>query len=112
LAVIVFLNIMATIELWRRAARRPEKFKKKFRNRLWHTKPIVPKHQRPPPLKEDAFGVGKEELQFFSDFEEFANVVNWWLADDYNQSPWRLQELVKPGLLSTLHRVSQSSRTW
>jgi hypothetical protein len=81
LAIIVFLNVMATIALWRTAARRPERPKKKFLNRLWRSKPILPKHEPPPPLKEGAWGVGKEELQFFSDFEDFANVVNWWLAD-------------------------------
>jgi hypothetical protein len=26
-------------------------------------------------------------------FAEFANVVNWWLADKYSARPWRLQEL-------------------
>jgi hypothetical protein len=29
--------------------------------------------------------------RFFADFAEFANVVNWWLAD--SKSRWRLQEL-------------------
>jgi hypothetical protein len=34
-------------------------------------------------------------LQFFSDFEDFATVVNWWLADPdiHPSGPWRLQEL-------------------
>jgi hypothetical protein len=30
---------------------------------------------------------------FFSDFAEFADVVNWWLADEHVGSRWRLQEL-------------------
>lgn len=94
MSIIVLLNVVATIELWRKAARRPEKLKKKFAKRLFDTKPITPKHQPPPPLKE-GYAVGKEELQFFSDFAEFANVVNWWLADDHpdGQRFWRLQEL-------------------
>jgi hypothetical protein len=95
LAIVVFLNILATIELWRRAARRPEKLKRRFRKRVWESKPITPKHQPPPPLKK-GYAVGNAELQFFSDFEDFANVVNGWLADPNNYphgSPWRLQEL-------------------
>jgi hypothetical protein len=101
LSIVVALNVLATIELWRRAARRPERPKKKFLNRLWDSKPIMPKHEPPPPLKEGAWGVGNEELQFFEDFEDFANVVNWWLADpDVHQDcPWRLQELPKSELL-------------
>jgi hypothetical protein len=34
LTIVVFLNAIATINLWQKAARRPEKLKKKFRNRL------------------------------------------------------------------------------
>src|SRR5262249_38545282 len=99
--IVVAFNAGATIELWRRAARRPEKLKKKFRNRLWKGKPITPKHEPPPPLKADSYGVGKEELQFFSDFEEFAEVVNSWLASQYayaHSNSWRLQELPKSEL--------------
>jgi hypothetical protein len=32
------------------------------------------------------------------DFEDFADVVNWWLADEYVGSRWRLQELSKSDL--------------
>jgi hypothetical protein len=84
------------------AARRPEKeLKKKFLKQLWKSKPITPKHQPPPPL-ERGFFVGDGTLQFFSDFEDFANVINWWLTDPHihpnNNSPWRLQELPKSDL--------------
>jgi hypothetical protein len=89
--IIVLVNLGLTIELWRRAARRPGKFKKKFLKRLFDSKPITPKHQ-PPPLKE-GYARGERVLQFFSDFGHFANVVNWWLADPYVGSRWRLQEL-------------------
>jgi hypothetical protein len=37
-------------------------------------------------------------VQFFSDFAEFANVVNWWLASPHVGGPWRLQELPKADL--------------
>lgn len=95
LAIIVVLNVVATITLWRTAARRPEKLKKKFLNQLWRSKPVTPKHKPPPSLKEGEWGVEKKELQFFSDFEDFANVINWWLTDPdvYQDNPWRLQEL-------------------
>jgi hypothetical protein len=101
--IAVVLNASATIKLWQRAARRPEKLKKKFLNRLWRSKPITPKHEPPPPLKADSYGVGKDVLQFFSDFEDFAEVINWWLADPYaspHSKPWRLQELPKSELLA------------
>lgn len=88
LTIIVFLNAAASIELWRRAARRPEKLKREFRNRLWWGKPITPKHE-PPPRLETGMGVRNPE-QFSSDFEDFANVINWHLVD---WAPWRLQEL-------------------
>src|SRR5262245_51684795 len=91
LAIIVFLNVVATITLWRAAARRPERLKKNFLNRLWRGKPITPKHEAPPPLKKGQWGVHSHDLQFFSDFEDFADVVNRWLEDPDN--PWRLQEL-------------------
>src|SRR5262245_604460 len=95
LTFIVLVNIGATIELWRlwrRAARRPEKLKKKFLKRVFDTKPITPKHHPPPPLKEGYAVFGKEDLQFFSDFADFANVVNWGLEEDKYDRPWRLQE--------------------
>jgi hypothetical protein len=100
LTIIVLLNAVATIELWRRAARRPEKPKRKFRNRLWESEPITPKHEPPPPLKR-GYAVGEAELQFFRDFEDFANVVNSRLADPNIQRHnilWRLQELPKSEL--------------
>jgi len=53
LAIIVIINAVATIELWRRAARQPEKLKKKFRDDLWRGKPITPKHEPPPPPEAD-----------------------------------------------------------
>ena len=75
LAVIVFLNVMATPILWRTAARRPGKLRKKFYRQLLYSEPITPKHQPPPPLKEDTWGVTKEVRQFFNDFEDFADVI-------------------------------------
>jgi len=57
LTIIVIIHALATIELWRIAARRPEKLKRKFRDRLWWGKPITPKHEPPPPLTSDMAGL-------------------------------------------------------
>jgi hypothetical protein len=108
LTIVIFANTIATISLWQTAARRPEKLRKKFLNRFWRSKPITPKHE-PPPLEVDTPGVfGKKKetelMQFFSDFKDFANVVNEWLAHpDLHPpegSPWRLQDLPKTELLN------------
>src|SRR5215510_11942735 len=92
LTVVVIVNALATLVLW--LERRPEKIKKKFRKQLYDTRPITPKH-RPPKAIGGQFEslVSKEDRVFFADFADFANVVNWWLAGEYVQSRWRLQEL-------------------
>lgn len=89
LTIIVFLNVIATIALWREAARKPPKPKKKFIAALLRSEPIVPKHQPPNP-EEWLSLMTKEDRSFFDDFADFAAVVNWWLAV---HSSWRLQEL-------------------
>src|SRR5262249_33611353 len=101
--IAVLLNAGATITLWQRAARRPEKLKKKFRKRFSNDKPITPQHEPPTALHADAHSVGRDQLQFFSDFEDFAKVVNSWLAvPDASRhcKPCRLQELPKSELLA------------
>jgi hypothetical protein len=87
LTIIVIVNVLATIELWRIAARRPVKLKRKFRDRLWRGKPITPKHEPPPPPTADMFVPTADSIvndalpeQFPRDFEDFANVINWQLA--------------------------------
>jgi hypothetical protein len=94
LAIIVFLTVMATITLWRQAARKPPKPKKKFITALLHSEPIAPKHQPPKAIGEGFSSlVTEEDRLFFGDFADFAAVVNWWLADEHVGGPWRLQEL-------------------
>jgi hypothetical protein len=90
--MIVLVNLGLTIELWRRVARQAEKPKKKFRDRLWWGKPITPKHEPPPPHEAGIMMGVRNPQQFSSDFEDFANVINWHLVDYYD-SPWRVQEL-------------------
>ena len=90
LVIIVIINAMATIALWRDAARRPTKLKKKFTTALLHSKPIVPKHQ---PAKALSSLASEEDRLFFEEFKEFADVVNWWFADKHVGTNWRLQEL-------------------
>jgi hypothetical protein len=96
LLFIVFLNIGATITLWRIAARKPEKLRKQFITAVMSSKPIVPKHQSPKSMGgqlENTFLVSREDRMFFTDFVDFGVVVNWWLGDEDVGSPWRLQEL-------------------
>jgi hypothetical protein len=73
------VNALATLVLW--SERRPEKIKKKFREQLYDTKPITPKHEPPQTIggKFESL-VRKGHRVFFADFADFANVVNWWLA--------------------------------
>jgi hypothetical protein len=102
LTIVVIVNALATFVLW--SERRPQKIKKKFRKQLYDTKPITPKH-RPPKAIGGRFEscVRKEHRVFFADFADFANVVNWSLADEHVQSRWRLQELSETEL--RLHGV-------
>jgi hypothetical protein len=98
LSIVVILNVMATIALWRSSARKPAKLKKKFIAALRTDKPIVPNHRSPKAVGE-SIGLRDEDRQFFGDFEDFANVVNWWLADPHVGGPWRLQELPEMELM-------------
>src|SRR5262249_37689349 len=66
--------------------------KKKFEKQLYESKPITPIHNPPKTPDGDKYGRAREsERRFFTDFNEFADVLNWWLAD--TESRWRLQEL-------------------
>jgi len=94
LFLIFLVVIAATTALLSEVARLPaKKPKKKLLKRLLHSKPVPPKHQPPSPLKEGKEGITRGVQQFFADFEDFADVVNWWLADPHVAGPWRLQEL-------------------
>jgi hypothetical protein len=88
LIAIVAINAIVTLSLWRMMATkvsRPAGLNKKAGKALWHSDPIVPRHEKPKV-------VGDADTTFFDDFKEFADVVNWWLAD-YDESRFRLQEL-------------------
>jgi hypothetical protein len=93
-AIVVALNAMATISLWRDAARKPPRPKKEFLQKLNRSEPIMPKHD-PPKAVGGAFSSLATEhyRRFYAEFSEFAEVVNWWLADEHIGGPWRLQEL-------------------
>jgi hypothetical protein len=92
LVVIVVLNALATITLWRDAERKPERLKKRFIKALLGSKPIEPKHRQPKTIGE-GWGVHDEDRKFFRDFADFAEVVNWWFSDPHVGESWRLQEL-------------------
>jgi hypothetical protein len=91
---IVVLNAIATITPWQEAARKPPRPKKEFLQKLMRSEPITPKHN-PPRIAGGEFSslADDEDRLFFADFAEFADVVNWWLADKHVGSCWRLQEL-------------------
>lgn len=111
LVIIVLLNASATITLWRAAARRPGKLKKKFTTALMRSKPIVPKHN-PPKVAGDGFPVDDEDRLFFAEFKEFADVVNWWLADEDVGTNWRLQELPDTDLKHSFSDMPQFGRRY
>ena len=95
LATIVVINAAVTFSLWRMMAtkaNRPAGLNKKAAKALWHTDPIVPHHD-PPKVPGGGFSslVLDEDRAFFFDFQEFADVMNRWLAT--LESRFRLQEL-------------------
>jgi len=94
LAVVVVLNVAATISLWQATARKPERLKREFTTALLRRGPITPRHQSPEAIGE-RFDVllRDDHWQFFTDFADFAEVVNWWLSEAPGGSSWRLQEL-------------------
>jgi hypothetical protein len=85
--IIVVINTIAIIALWRR---KPDRLNKKAAKLLWRSDPITPKHE--PPDFPTSFD-NDYDRRFFADFKDFADVVNWWLADEYVGSRWRLQDL-------------------
>lgn len=97
LVAIVAINAIVTLSLWRMMATkasRPAGLNKKAAKALWHSDPILPRHDPPkavggklPSLHDDV------DRTFFEDFRDFADVVNWFLADKYVGSRFRLQEL-------------------
>ena len=87
---VVAMNTAVMFALWQQTALRPQKYKKKFLKQLFHSEPIGPRHQ---PTKHDDDGLSARERPFFNDFEDFAEVVNWRLANPhFGGGPWRLQE--------------------
>jgi hypothetical protein len=97
LVFIVIANVLVTFSLWRIVARkadRPPGLNKKAAKELWHSEPITPKHE-PPKVAGGEFAslAHDHDRRFFADFKEFADVVNWWLADEFISSRWRLQDL-------------------
>jgi hypothetical protein len=96
LVAIVLINAAVTVSLWRQVATKadkPAKLSKKAAKALWHSEPIVPRHD-PPKVVGDGYAfVNDVERAFFTDFKEFADVVNWWLADKHVASRFRLQDM-------------------
>jgi hypothetical protein len=90
LTAIAFVNLLATISLWRGAARKPIKPKRKLIKQLLHRNPI---EHSPPKAIEISSRLDEKDRQFLRDFAGFALVVNRWLDGEHVKSPFRLQEL-------------------
>ena len=94
LAFIVGVMAIAIINLSREAARKPPRPNKRFLKKLFHSEPITPQHNPPTAAGGKlTFRATDEYRRFFAEFAEFADVMNWWFAEDYVGSHWRLQEL-------------------
>jgi hypothetical protein len=65
-------------------------------NELLHSEPITPKHERLKTAGGDFGSLARDvDKRFFADFAPFADVVNWWLADEFVGSRWRIQEVAE-----------------
>ncbi|KRR14542.1 hypothetical protein [Bradyrhizobium valentinum] len=97
LIIIVALNALATVSLWRKVASKSSRgpqLNKKAADALWRGEPVKPKHDPPNFAKSQwSFMADDVHRQFFDDFRKFADVANWWFADEYNASRFRLQDL-------------------
>jgi hypothetical protein len=107
LIAIVAINAVVTLSLWRMMAtkaNRPAGLNKKAAKALWHSDPIVPRHD-PPKVMGSNFSSAFRDLNmaFFDDFREFADVVNWWFADKYVPSRFRLQDLPDSDVRLNIH---------
>ena len=103
LTIIVAINVFATLMLWRKSkSSRGPNLNKKAATALWRSDPIVPKHD-PPRIVGGQFSslADDKDRQFFADFRDFADVVNWWLSGEHTASQFRLQDL--PDLDVKLH---------
>jgi hypothetical protein len=107
LAFVVFLNVLATMSLWRKCARKPPVPRAVLKALLWGGT-ITPRHERPRVVGDKYPRLANDyDRRFFADFRDFADVVNWWLAGD-GASPWRLQELPDTALQLDRHRDGPS----
>lgn len=97
LMIIVAVNAVVTLLLWGKVVRKSNgrpRLNKKASTLLWHSDPVIPKHD-PPKIAGAEFSsfAGDLDRRFFEDFKKFSDVMNWWLADEYIASRFRLQDL-------------------
>lgn len=86
--LIVFYFAAMAYHRFARVQQRSPYPKKKIVNALCCGEPIEPKHQRP----ESTTDTLEPDRRFFSDFADFAGVVNEHLGKDNRCWSWRLQE--------------------
>jgi hypothetical protein len=97
LIIIVVVNVFVTLALWRKVmskSNRGPELNEKAATALWRSDPIIPKHDPPKVAGGEFASLAREiDQRFFADFKDFADVVNWWLADEHTASRFRLQDL-------------------
>jgi hypothetical protein len=97
LIIVVVINAFVTLSLWRKLASRSgrgPKLNKKAATALWRSDPIIPKHDPPKTIGGRYSSLADDtDRQFFADFRDFADVINWWLASEHEASRFRLQDL-------------------
>jgi hypothetical protein len=97
LVIIVVINAVLTLSLWRKVASKSNerpKLNKKAANALWRSNLIVPKHDPPKAAGGEFSSLARDiDRRFFADFKDFSDVINWWLADEFIASRFRLQDL-------------------
>jgi hypothetical protein len=95
LVAVVVINALVTLSLWRQMANKVNRVRlnEKGTKALWRCDPIVPRHDPPKAVGADfSSAVRDVDRTFFEDFKEFADVVNWSLAED-EYWRFRLQDL-------------------
>lgn len=89
LVIIVVINAIVTLSLWRWLDSKTNKaptLGKKNSAAFYDSKPIVPKHD-----PQKVTSASENDKIFFADFNDFADVINWYM-EDIAENSFRLQE--------------------
>lgn len=89
--------------------------KTEFYEALRNGDPITPRHDRPAAIGDSyssSYLVADDDRRFFEEFFDFGDVLNWWFADDYSDSRWRIQELSTTELMLGFHEDPSFGRRY